>query len=405
MLIRTFGHILSLTLNKKSLKSQQSGRKAKKRIFLAQVSQYTHPKSPITRRLILETTNELERPATSTHADALLKHGYIDKFGHFRALTLLKQRPSASEWMLFIDKFLLFLGAALALSGTIFFFAYNWKGLHKFGKLGLLQAGVLGLALLAWNRGLEKLSGKMALMSSAVLVGGLLAVYGQIYQTGADPYQLFMGWFVFILGWVWLSKFPPLWIFWLLLVNITIPLYIEQGTNYSFSYILPALPLFAVNFAALLLWELGSKTQAWMNTPAKWMQRALYMAAGLPLFFSAFSITVDKYSKDASNLLIYLLYFGFIAFTVWHYTKKRFDLLKLAVQALGFIILSTGFLVRYSSFRDIGAFFFIGGFVVVEVVIAVYILRYFDNKNSALLQQKQIATVENSETQEVENNG
>ncbi len=39
----------------------------------------------------------------------------------------------------------------------------------------------------------------------------LLAVYGQTYQTGADPYELFFGWAILIIGWVAISRFAPLW--------------------------------------------------------------------------------------------------------------------------------------------------------------------------------------------------
>ena len=51
--------------------------------------------------------------------------------------------PDAGEWRSLIDRFLLAFGAALIVAGVTAFFAYNWAGLHKFGKFGLIEAGII----------------------------------------------------------------------------------------------------------------------------------------------------------------------------------------------------------------------------------------------------------------------
>ncbi|MBC8290414.1 MAG: DUF2157 domain-containing protein, partial [Planctomycetes bacterium] len=45
--------------------------------------------------------------------------------------------------------------------------------------------------------------------------GVFLAVFGQVYQTGADEWLLFAGWAGLILPWTALSRFEALWILWL----------------------------------------------------------------------------------------------------------------------------------------------------------------------------------------------
>ena len=48
-----------------------------------------------------------------------------------------------------VKTFLLSLGIAFLVSGVIFFFAYNWASLHKFIKLGLLQALIITMVCVA----------------------------------------------------------------------------------------------------------------------------------------------------------------------------------------------------------------------------------------------------------------
>ncbi|MET0346849.1 MAG: DUF2157 domain-containing protein [Casimicrobiaceae bacterium] len=63
------------------------------------------------------------------------------------------------------------------------------------------------IALAVW-RGLDTLPGKAALVVAALLVGALLALVGQVYQTGADRFELFAAWAVAIVAWVLVARMP-----------------------------------------------------------------------------------------------------------------------------------------------------------------------------------------------------
>ncbi len=65
----------------------------------------------------------------------------------------------------------------------------------------------------------------MALFAAAVLVGPLLGVYGQTYQTGADPWGLFAFWALLILPWVVVAHFTALWILTIALLDTALVLY------------------------------------------------------------------------------------------------------------------------------------------------------------------------------------
>ncbi|MCI0507950.1 MAG: DUF2157 domain-containing protein [Gammaproteobacteria bacterium] len=106
-----------------------------------------------------------------------------------RVIELAGLKPDNAAWLRFIDRFLLICGVTLALVGVMSFFAYNWADLHKFGKFALIEIGIISLAVTAYFKTVDKLSGKAALFGAAVLTGVLLVVYGQTYQTGADCYR------------------------------------------------------------------------------------------------------------------------------------------------------------------------------------------------------------------------
>jgi uncharacterized membrane protein len=68
-------------------------------------------------------------------------------------------------------------------------------------------------------------------MGACILVGVLFAVFGQIYQTGADSFDFFLGWTIFTTIWVFVGNFPALWLLYVVLINTTLTLYYQQVAN------------------------------------------------------------------------------------------------------------------------------------------------------------------------------
>ena len=61
-----------------------------------------------------------------------------------------------------------------------------------------------------------------------MLVGVLFSFYWQIYQTGANAYDFFLGWTIFISIWVIIANYSPLWLLYIVLINTTFYFYVEQ---------------------------------------------------------------------------------------------------------------------------------------------------------------------------------
>ncbi len=162
--------------------------------------------------------------------------------------TLLKENVynGSEAWKKFLKTLFISLGVCFTTSGVIFFFAYNWDDLSSFTKIGLIE----GLIVIATSATLllriNLVFRNIILTGAAMLVGVLFAVFGQIYQTGANAYDFFLAWTACITLWVAVSNFPPLWLIFIALVNTTFILYVIQVST-GWSGILIFTLLFAIN--------------------------------------------------------------------------------------------------------------------------------------------------------------
>ena len=142
--------------------------------------------------------------------------------------SLLFRQPmyaDKKQWKQFLSIFLLAAGVGFTVAGIIFFFAYNWEDLPKFAKLGMVEVLLATSVLLAVFTRWGTLVKQVLLTGATFLTGTLFAVFGQIYQTGADAYHLFLGWTLFTFLWAVAIRFAPLWLTFIGLLSITIWLY------------------------------------------------------------------------------------------------------------------------------------------------------------------------------------
>ena len=154
-------------------------------------------------------------------------------------------------WHKFLRLLFISLGVGFSVSGIIFFFAYNWEDLHKFAKIGLAEGLVIAATGLVLLPKININFRNIILSGASVLVGVLFAVYGQIYQTGANAYDFFLVWTIFITLWVIISNFAPLWLIYIILINTTFILYSQQVAN-DWSGVFIFASLFIINTVILI---------------------------------------------------------------------------------------------------------------------------------------------------------
>lgn len=171
--------------------------------------------------------------------------------------------PSKQAWLTFFDMALLIIGVvALALS-VLFFIAYNWLYMGKMAKFALVE-GVLVINIMAYAflvlKRQHHFIQQLLLLVASLITGGLLALFGQVYQTGADTWQLFFSWALLIIPWVLIARMPALWLLFLGLINASVTSYLPLSTWYGHSYdqnsMLEVSILAGINVFAFGLWLL-----------------------------------------------------------------------------------------------------------------------------------------------------
>ncbi|MEQ1513202.1 MAG: DUF2157 domain-containing protein [Lysobacteraceae bacterium] len=155
------------------------------------------------------------------------RDGALDATTATAARKVLGPAPDAALWRWFLDRLALWLGVALCAAGVICFIAANWEHIGKFTRLYGMQALVIAAVAVAARLGLARLGGQAALWLAMVLLGGLLALIGQTYQTGADTWELFTLWAALALPWAFAGRHAALWLLWIAVANIALGLWAD----------------------------------------------------------------------------------------------------------------------------------------------------------------------------------
>lgn len=240
----------------------------------------------------------------------------------------------ASRWAEFLQKTALSVGSLLLASSVISWIAANWAYATKVQKLAGTQGLLVLLALMtAWllyyrpsSRPNFSAPAYAAALAS-VCLGGLLALVGQIYQTGADPWQLFLLWGVLLLPWLVSVHTVILGLLVALLFNIAAVLYFD---------------VFAIN---ILRWISSSQlalgtTMVLMNLLmlAAWESAIRYLDDGWrigPRVLGTAVIAWVVWANLSFQLEYAVLGAALLAAMVWFYTQHRRDVPIVAQAGLG----------------------------------------------------------------------
>jgi uncharacterized membrane protein len=270
-----------------------------------------------------------------------------------------------SRWREHALRILLIVGLALIVAGVIFFFAYNWQALHRLAKLGLVELSFVACLLLAHVRWRHAYVADGLRVSAGALVGVLLAVFGQQYQTGADAYELFVAWGALILPLVILARVAALWVLWLAVVNTAGILWWEQvaGPEGLFGYDVLCLGLAGLDLLALLGRELGLRAGLlWLG--GRWLRWLLGAALLATLLVPTTSAIVEGAFDEPALAVALVASVAAIAGGIFVYLKRLPDLAALAICVLAstylVMVLVIKFVFDVLDGLDEGAFLLMG---------------------------------------------
>lgn len=155
---------------------------------------------------------------------SLLKGGSLTPETCQRIYAFCGIRPSDAQWRQFLVPVLSCLGLLSLVAGAVFFVAWNWVWLPKMAKFALAELLIVALAAVVWWRWYSTLA-RSALLATGLSFGALFALYGQIYQTGADSWELFRAWLCVLLPLALIARQNSLWFCSWLVANLTLQLY------------------------------------------------------------------------------------------------------------------------------------------------------------------------------------
>lgn len=227
------------------------------------------------------------------------------------------------------------LGALLGGLGIIFWIAANWESLTRFGRFALLQILIVAMCAGAALRPAARLPlAVVALMAT----GGLFAFFGQTYQTGADPWQLFALWSALTLPLCLGVRHDALWTAWVVVAMTGIALALE-----SFGGSVQDLPAILVSWglASLLTFSLSATWRRRTGAGAWSLRTALALTA---MLVTACSLEALFARPLAPAYALGVIFLGAAATAFC--TARHFDTFALSAIGLGLNVLLVGGMAR-----------------------------------------------------------
>jgi uncharacterized membrane protein len=278
-------------------------------------------------------------------------------------------------WVKFLKVTLLAAGMAFCAAGVFFFFAYNWANMHPFAKLGMLQGVILILVLAAVIIKSNLFVKQILLTAASLMAGALFAVFGQIYQTGADAYDFFLGWTVFIAIWVFIADFSALWLVFIGLINTTIFFFFEQDLN-SWPFIARSNVHFALNMFATISFIYFGQVKKITRYKPDWLVQIISLAAVSSLTFSIIDGIFGNQHIHAAIAVMCLLVFYPAALWYGVYNKSLFWIGTICFSLIA--IASALFTKPFDA--DGGIFLFITAFIIGSTTLLIYQLLKLKKK-------------------------
>ena len=230
-------------------------------------------------------------------------------------------------------------GALLGL-GLIFWIAANWDTLGRFGRFTVLQGAVLVMGLAAIWRADQRVPLALVVL---LATGGLFAYFGQTYQTGADPWQLFALWAALTLPLCLGLRSDVLWAPWVLVAMAAVSLWVHAHSGHSWRVQPDDLAVHLIGWTVALAIVVGMSTLARAFTGAGvWALRTAAALAVVTITLTALGGLF--FSQVSAQYALGLL--ALAAAAVVFMSRRGFDVFALSAAALGLNALLVAGLAR-----------------------------------------------------------
>lgn len=208
-----------------------------------------------------------------------------------------------------------FLAISLLLSALFYFFASNWPALDRWGKIGV-SAVVLALFYLFSYVGSYVLKRHSFISNWLLVAGGLafglsVALLGQIYNSHADSYMLFVVWLIPNLLFAIVTRYQPFYVISYVLAHLAVCFFLQPTVVWV---------TYEEEWWYMVFWLIALCNIAlfWLTATGKLQSRAIYYLSfavfQVSLFGSSF---IDVYGPFPEILYLLLGAVLFVTFLKW----------------------------------------------------------------------------------------
>ena len=262
-----------------------------------------------------------------------------------------------------IKKFFLIFSIVFLIAGITSFTAYNWATMSNVEKLAV--PSVLIIAGLVAYLFLEKeIYKNLAIFFSSFMIGTLFAVYGQVYQTGADVWVLFRNWAIFLIIPMVATGYYSVMTLFSIVVAISTSFYLGL---YLSGAIVP--------FLSSLIFGIILMVYPFLQKRFNFKFNNIFYNTMIGIFYICFiasgfaAIIVDDYSFIA--LILYIAFVGGV-YLVGYGQLNKITIKILSITALGFFgVAFIMKMVKNIFFTDVTVYILLSLLVIIGTITAI----------------------------------
>ena len=262
-----------------------------------------------------------------------------------------------------IKKFFLIFSIVFLIAGITSFTAYNWATMSNVEKLAvpsvLIVAGLVAYLFLE-----KEIYKNLAIFFSSFMIGTLFAVYGQVYQTGADVWILFRNWAIFLIIPMVATGYYSVMTLFSIVVAISTSFYLDL---YLSGAIVPFLSSLIFGVILMVYPFLQKSFKFKFNNIFYYIMIGIFYVSFIASGFAA--IIVDDYGFIA--MILYLAFVGGV-YLVGYGQLKKITVKILSITALGFF--GVAFIMKMIKnifFTDVTVYILLSLLVIIGTITAI----------------------------------
>lgn len=262
-----------------------------------------------------------------------------------------------------IKRFFLLFSVIFLIAGVTSFTAYNWENMSNIEKLAVPSVLII-VGLVAYLFLKKEIYKNLAIFFSSFMIGTLFAVYGQVYQTGADVWILFRNWAIFLIIPMVATGYYSVMILFSIVTTISTGFYLDL-------YLSEAI----VPFLSSLIFGVILMVYPFLQKRFYFKFNNIFYNTMMGIFYICFmasgfiAINTDDYGFIA--IILYLAFVGAV-YLIAYGQLKKITVKVLSITALG--VFGVAFIIKMVEnlfFTDLTAYILLSLLVIIGTIAGV----------------------------------